>query len=141
MTAPPSQTRSSAWSVFLIFFAPWADFFWRRCISFCRGRPAAKLAWPWACRALAACIVLDGPSAWGQVGTIAAAGIAGLLWFKPGRGTEQESLAIFAPSFLLVFGALPFWEQLRRHVRTQAVLDGINAAVVGLLLAALYQPV
>jgi chromate transport protein ChrA len=99
------------------------------------------LAWPWACRALAACIVLDGPSAWGQVGTIAAAGIAGLLWFKPGRGTEQESLAIFAPSFLLVFGALPFWEQLRRHVRTQAVLDGINAAVVGLLLAALYQPV
>jgi chromate transporter len=36
---------------------------------------------------------------------------------------------------------LPFWEQLRRSVRTQAALAGVNAAVVGLLLAALYQPV
>lgn len=50
-------------------------------------------------------------------------------------------LAIFAPSFLLILGALPFWEQLRRSVRTQAALIGVNAAVVGLLLAALYQPV
>lgn len=50
-------------------------------------------------------------------------------------------LAIFAPSFLLVVGALPFWEHLRRNTRTQAALSGINAAVVGLLLAALYQPV
>ncbi len=50
-------------------------------------------------------------------------------------------LAIFAPSFLLVVGALPFWEYLRRNTRTQAALLGINAAVVGLLLAALYQPV
>ncbi|MCK2097351.1 chromate efflux transporter [Thauera aromatica] len=50
-------------------------------------------------------------------------------------------LAIFAPSFLLVAGALPFWERLRRNVRTQAALAGINAAVAGLLLAALYQPV
>lgn len=50
-------------------------------------------------------------------------------------------LAIFAPSFLLIVGVLPFWERLRRNVRTQAALSGINAAVVGLLLAALYQPV
>ncbi|SFU14834.1 chromate transporter [Kosakonia arachidis] len=50
-------------------------------------------------------------------------------------------LAIFAPSFLLIVGALPFWESLRRNIRTQAALLGINAAVVGLLLAALYQPV
>jgi len=50
-------------------------------------------------------------------------------------------VAIFLPSFFLVIGALPFWEQLRRNVRTQAALSGINAAVVGLLLAALYQPV
>ncbi|MEF3075620.1 chromate efflux transporter [Methylobacter sp. Wu1] len=50
-------------------------------------------------------------------------------------------LAIFTPSFLLVIGALPFWEQLRRSVGMQAALAGINAAVVGLLLAALYQPV
>lgn len=50
-------------------------------------------------------------------------------------------LAIFVPSFLLVVGALPFWEQMRRNRHTQAALAGINAAVVGLLLAALYQPV
>lgn len=50
-------------------------------------------------------------------------------------------LAIFAPSFLLVTGTLPFWEQLRRNVHTQAALAGINAAVVDLLLAALYHPV
>lgn len=50
-------------------------------------------------------------------------------------------VAIFVPSFLLVAGALPFWEQLRRSPRTQAALAGVNAAVVGLLLAALYNPV
>jgi len=50
-------------------------------------------------------------------------------------------IAIFAPSFLLVIGALPFWEQLRANRRTQAALAGVNAAVVGLLLAALYHPV
>jgi len=50
-------------------------------------------------------------------------------------------LAIFVPSFLLVVGALPLWERLRHNMRTQAALAGVNAAVVGLLLAALYQPV
>ncbi|MCP5247820.1 MAG: chromate efflux transporter [Candidatus Accumulibacter sp.] len=50
-------------------------------------------------------------------------------------------VAVFVPSFLLVCGALPFWEQLRRSQHTQAALAGVNAAVVGLLLAALYQPV
>ena len=50
-------------------------------------------------------------------------------------------IAIFAPSFLLVMGVLPFWERLRQNLRTRAALSGINAAVVGLLLAALYQPV
>lgn len=49
--------------------------------------------------------------------------------------------SIFLPSFLLVAGALPFWEQLRRSTRAQAALAGVNAAVVGLLLAALYRPV
>ncbi|EIL6041415.1 chromate transporter, partial [Salmonella enterica subsp. enterica serovar Newport] len=48
---------------------------------------------------------------------------------------------IFAPSFLLVVGSMPFWERLRRNTGIQAALAGINAAVVGLLLAALYQPV
>jgi chromate transporter len=50
-------------------------------------------------------------------------------------------VAIFAPSFLLVVGALPFWDDLRRYARMQSALRGINAAVVGLLLAALYDPV
>jgi len=50
-------------------------------------------------------------------------------------------LAIFAPSFLLVAGTLPFWAELRQNILMQGALAGINAAVVGLLLAALYQPV
>jgi len=50
-------------------------------------------------------------------------------------------LAIFASSFLLVIGCLPFWEDLRRLKPMQTVLLGVNAAVVGLLLAALYDPV
>lgn len=56
-------------------------------------------------------------------------------------GGSIALLAIFAPSFLLIVGALPFWEGLRRSRRTRAALMGINAAVVGLLLAALYDPV
>jgi chromate transporter len=50
-------------------------------------------------------------------------------------------VAIFVPSFLLVVGALPFWDALRRARAMQTALLGINAAVVGLLLAALYNPV
>jgi chromate transporter len=49
--------------------------------------------------------------------------------------------AVFAPSFLLVVGGLPFWEDLRRRSWAQSALRGVNAAVVGLLLAALYSPV
>jgi chromate transporter len=45
-------------------------------------------------------------------------------------------VAIFLPSFLLVIGALPFWEDLRRRPGARAALMGVNAAVVGLLLAA-----
>jgi len=50
-------------------------------------------------------------------------------------------VAIFLPSFLFVVGTLPFWESLRTKVAMQATLKGVNAAVVGLLLAALYHPV
>jgi chromate transporter len=49
--------------------------------------------------------------------------------------------AIFLPSFLLLIGALPFWDMLRRRPGVQSALRGVNAAVVGLLLAALYRPV
>lgn len=50
-------------------------------------------------------------------------------------------VAVFVPSFLLVIGVMPFWETLRRKSVAQAALKGTNAAVVGLLLAALYDPV
>jgi chromate transporter len=50
-------------------------------------------------------------------------------------------VAIFLPSFLLGLGVLPFWDQLRRKPYAQSLLRGVNAAVVGLLLAALYDPV
>jgi chromate transporter len=50
-------------------------------------------------------------------------------------------LAIFASSFLLVIGAMPFWDSLRRVGAVQNALLGVNAVVVGLLLAALYNPV
>jgi len=50
-------------------------------------------------------------------------------------------VAIFLPSFLLLIGALPFWDALRRQPAVRAALVGVNAAVVGLLLAALYRPV
>ena len=50
-------------------------------------------------------------------------------------------IAIFLPSFLLVIGVLPFWDELRRMRAVRSTLTGVNAAVVGLLLAALYSPV
>src|SRR5204863_443176 len=56
-------------------------------------------------------------------------------------GAALALVAIFLPSFLLVVGALPFWGALRGRPATQAALRGVNAAVVGILLAALYQPV
>ena len=50
-------------------------------------------------------------------------------------------LAIFLPSFLLITGTLPFWDELRGRSGIAAALKGVNAAVVGLLLGALYNPV
>jgi chromate transporter len=49
--------------------------------------------------------------------------------------------AIYLPSFLLIGGTLPFWSRLRQNQAMQRALAGVNAAVVGLLLAALYRPV
>jgi chromate transporter len=56
-------------------------------------------------------------------------------------GAAWALVAVFLPSFLLIVGGLPFWEILRWRASFQAALRGINAAVVGLLLAALYDPV
>jgi len=50
-------------------------------------------------------------------------------------------VAIFLSSFLLVIGVLPFWDGLRKFRAVRSALIGVNAAVVGLLLAALYTPV
>ena len=50
-------------------------------------------------------------------------------------------LTIFVPAFLLVVGALPFWEPLRQRDGIQRAMAGVNAAVVGVLAAALYDPV
>lgn len=55
-------------------------------------------------------------------------------------GALLAVLAIFAPSLLLVAGSLPFWSQLRHNRQVRAALNGVNAAVVGLLLAALLVP-
>ena len=56
-------------------------------------------------------------------------------------GAMLALVAIFLPSFLLIAGALPFWDFLRSEPVFQSVLKGVNAAVVGLLLTALYTPV
>jgi chromate transporter len=50
-------------------------------------------------------------------------------------------LAIFLPAWLLVVGALPFWDLLRQRPRVRDAMGGVNAGVVGILLAALYDPV
>ena len=50
-------------------------------------------------------------------------------------------VAIFLPSFFLVIGTLPFWDALRQLGPIQRALTGVNAVVVGLLLAAFYHPV
>lgn len=56
-------------------------------------------------------------------------------------GGALALVAVFLPSTLILFGALPFWDRLRAWVPARAALDGVNAAVVGLLVAVLYDPV
>lgn len=55
-------------------------------------------------------------------------------------GAALAVLAIFLPGQLLVYGTLPFWARLRANPRAAAAMAGANAAVVGILGAALYQP-
>jgi chromate transporter len=56
-------------------------------------------------------------------------------------GAAISLIAIFLPGVLVLMGTLPFWETFRRRARAQAMMRGVNAAVVGLLGAALYNPV
>ncbi len=71
----------------------------------------------------------------GYLGAVSSVGPGGV------GGGVLALTAIFAPSFLLVFGVLPFWDRLRASARVRRALSGANAAVVGLLAAALYTPV
>ena len=63
------------------------------------------------------------------------------LGIPPLAGAAVALVAIFLPGFLLVYGTLPIWQAMRasRHVRS--LLKGVNAGVVGLLAAALYDPI
>jgi chromate transporter len=56
-------------------------------------------------------------------------------------GSAIALVAIFLPGLLLVYGSLPFWGSLRSKATAQAAMRGANAAVVGILGAALYTPV
>lgn len=56
-------------------------------------------------------------------------------------GATIALVALFLPAFLILIGALPFWDQLRRKTWAQSAMQGANAAVVGILGAALYSPV
>jgi chromate transporter len=55
-------------------------------------------------------------------------------------GAAIALVAVFLPGLLLVYGALPFWESVRERPLAQAAMRGANAAVVGILAAALYDP-
>jgi chromate transporter len=56
-------------------------------------------------------------------------------------GALVAVVAIFLPGLLLFYGALPFWDRLRTQRSVRGALNGVNAAVVGILGAALYQPI
>ncbi|MCE7793952.1 chromate transporter [Salipaludibacillus sp. CUR1] len=57
------------------------------------------------------------------------------------QGGLLAAAAIFLPAFLLILGTLPFWTSLRKNQSMRAALMGVNAAVVGILFAALYHPI
>lgn len=57
------------------------------------------------------------------------------------QGGVVATIAIFLPAFLLVVGALPFWDQLRNQPKITGAIMGVNAAVIGILIAALYTPI
>jgi chromate transporter len=69
------------------------------------------------------------------LGTSISAGPGGI------GGGVLALVATYVPSWLLLLGVLPYWEKLRRLATAQAILKGANAAVVGLLLAAFFNPI
>ncbi|MFT4415838.1 chromate transporter [Fredinandcohnia humi] len=57
------------------------------------------------------------------------------------QGGILATVAIFLPAFLLILGTLPFWDALRKNPKVSGALMGVNAAVVGILIAAFYHPI
>jgi chromate transporter len=68
------------------------------------------------------------------------ASFLGMVGFGFG-GALLATVAVFLPAFLLVWGVLPFWNAIRVHPRLQGSVAAVNAAVVGILAAAFYQPI
>lgn len=68
-------------------------------------------------------------------------GAASSIAAGPASGAAVALIAVFLPGLLLVYGALPFWSRLRAWPAVQSAMRGANAAVVGVLGAALYDPV
>ncbi len=71
----------------------------------------------------------------GYLGTVVSPEPHGLV------GAALGLIGIFLPGILILLGALPFWDAFRRRAGAQAMMRGVNAAVVGVLSAALYNPV
>ena len=60
---------------------------------------------------------------------------------KGWQGGLIATIAVFLPAFLLILGALPFWDDLRNNPKIRGAIIGANAAVVGILISALYNPI
>ncbi len=60
---------------------------------------------------------------------------------KGWQGGLIATVAVFLPAFLLVVGALPFWDRLRNNRKIKGAIMGVNAAVVGILISAFYYPI
>lgn len=60
---------------------------------------------------------------------------------KGWQGGLVATLAVFLPAFLLILGALPFWDTLRNNPNIKGAIMGINAAVIGILISAFYFPI
>lgn len=68
-------------------------------------------------------------------------GVAASVQSAPLLNGALATVAIFLPGFLLLLAVLPWWSELRKHRHVKRAVSGINAAVVGILLAAWYNPV
>lgn len=60
---------------------------------------------------------------------------------KGWQGGLVATLAVFLPAFLLILGALPFWDVLRNNPKIKGAIMGVNAAVIGILISAFYFPI